>query len=96
MGSKRPSRREFLKSGAAFAGGFTLGAVAPAIGQTPASGQHHRPSDDQGRQGPDRLRRPLQLRHLGAHRPSRGRQAFARSIRADVSMWRRRSRIRWG
>ena len=38
MGSKRPARREFLKGGAALAGGFTLGAVAPAIGQTPASG----------------------------------------------------------
>ena len=37
MGSKRPDRREFLKGGAALAGGFTLGAAAPAIGQTPAS-----------------------------------------------------------
>src|SRR5919201_5463072 len=37
MGSKRPARREFLKSGAALAGGFTLGAAAPVIGQTPAS-----------------------------------------------------------
>src|SRR5262245_64313139 len=37
MGSKRPARREFLKSGATLAGGFTLGAVAPALGQTPAS-----------------------------------------------------------
>ena len=37
MGSKRPARREFLKSGAALSGGFTLGAVAPAVGQTPAS-----------------------------------------------------------
>ena len=36
MGSKRPARREFLKGGAALAGGFTLGAVAPAIGQAPA------------------------------------------------------------
>jgi sulfane dehydrogenase subunit SoxC len=34
MGSKRPARREFLKSGAALAGGFTLGAAAPALGQT--------------------------------------------------------------
>ena len=32
MGSKRPDRREFLKSGAALAGGLTVGAVAPAIG----------------------------------------------------------------
>ena len=35
MGSKRPARREFLKSGAALAGGFTLGAAAPALGQEP-------------------------------------------------------------
>ena len=33
MGSKRSSRRELLKGGAALAGGFT------ALGQTPASGQ---------------------------------------------------------
>jgi sulfane dehydrogenase subunit SoxC len=39
MGSKRTNRRGFLKSGAALAGGFTLGAVAPASGQTPASPQ---------------------------------------------------------
>ena len=37
MGSKRPARREFLKRGAALAGGFTLGAAAPALGQAPAS-----------------------------------------------------------
>ena len=37
MGSKRPARREFLKSGAALAGGFTLGGAAPALGQSPAS-----------------------------------------------------------
>src|SRR5438046_4039605 len=38
MGSKRLDRRGFLKGGAALTGGLTLGAVAPAIGQTPASG----------------------------------------------------------
>ena len=43
-------------------------------------------ADDQGRQRDmvaygDRSK----LRHLGAHRPSRRRQAFSRSIRADVS-----------
>ena len=37
MGSTRPDRRGFLRSGAALAGGLTLGAVEPAIGQTPAS-----------------------------------------------------------
>jgi hypothetical protein len=31
MGLKRPARREFLKSGAALASGFTLGAATPAI-----------------------------------------------------------------
>ena len=35
MDSKRPARRQFLKSGAALAGGFTLGAAVPAIGQAP-------------------------------------------------------------
>ena len=39
MGSKRTSRRELLKGGGALAGGLTLGAVAPALGQTPASDQ---------------------------------------------------------
>ena len=39
MGSKQPDRRVFLKRGAALAGGLTLGAVEPAIRQTPASGQ---------------------------------------------------------
>jgi sulfane dehydrogenase subunit SoxC len=37
MGSKRPDRRGFLKSGAALAGGFTLGGAVPALGQLPAS-----------------------------------------------------------
>ncbi len=77
MGSKRPARREFLKSGAALAGGFTLGGAAPALGQTAAGGQeHHSPpmikdDKDQIAYG-DRSR----SRHLGAHRPRR--QAIAR------------------
>src|ERR1700709_2404709 len=33
MGSKRFNRRELLKSGATLAGGFTLGAAAPALAQ---------------------------------------------------------------
>jgi sulfane dehydrogenase subunit SoxC len=37
MGSKRPSRRGFLKNGAALAGGLTLGAVEPTFGQSPAA-----------------------------------------------------------
>ena len=45
MGSKRPDRRSFLKSGAVLAGGLTAGAVAPlAAGQTPAAG--HAPAPD--------------------------------------------------
>src|SRR5436190_17407907 len=36
MGAKRPARREFLRTGAALAGGFTLGAAQPALGQVPA------------------------------------------------------------
>src|SRR5262245_40795933 len=47
MGSKRPARREFLKSGAALAGGFTLGAAAPALGQTPASSPMIKSDNDQ-------------------------------------------------
>ena len=35
----KSDRRGFLKSGAALAGGLTLGAVAPAIGQTQGIGQ---------------------------------------------------------
>jgi sulfane dehydrogenase subunit SoxC len=35
MASKRPARREFLKNGAALAGGFTLGAASPASAQMP-------------------------------------------------------------
>src|SRR5438128_1793815 len=40
MDSKRPARRDFLKSGAALAGGLTLGTAAPAIGQTPDHPDH--------------------------------------------------------
>ncbi len=37
MAWKRPARREFLKGGAALATGLTVGAVAPADAQGPAS-----------------------------------------------------------
>src|SRR4051812_18211752 len=33
MAATRPDRRDFLRSGAALAGGFTLGAAAPALAQ---------------------------------------------------------------
>jgi sulfane dehydrogenase subunit SoxC len=41
MGSKRFNRRELLKSGATLAGGLTLGAAAPALGQEPATHAEH-------------------------------------------------------
>ena len=41
MGSKRLNRRELLKSGATLAGGLTLGAAVPALGQEPASHATH-------------------------------------------------------
>ena len=47
MGSKRPARRDCLKSGAALAGGFTLGAAAPALGQSPSSPPMIRGDEDQ-------------------------------------------------
>ena len=39
MAPKPVDRRDFLKRGAALAGGFTLGAATPGISQTPAPGQ---------------------------------------------------------
>src|SRR6266576_555415 len=41
MGSKPTSRRELLKGGAALTGGLTLGAVAPALGQTSGEAPAH-------------------------------------------------------
>ena len=43
MGSTPLNRRALLKSGAAFAGGLTLGAAAPAIGGQQAPESHHAP-----------------------------------------------------
>ena len=39
MGVKRPNRRDFLKRGAALAGGVTLGAAEPVISKATASAQ---------------------------------------------------------
>ena len=69
MGSKRPARREFLKSGAALAGGFTLGAAAPAIGQTPASPKMIKGDKDQIAYG-DRSRFVTSVRIAHGGRPS--------------------------
>ncbi len=44
MGSKRPVRREFLKSGAVLAGGLTLGAALPASAQQSPESHHAPPS----------------------------------------------------
>ena len=46
MASKRPDRRRFLKSGAALAGGLTLGAVERANAQMPATPPMIRGTDD--------------------------------------------------
>jgi sulfane dehydrogenase subunit SoxC len=46
MGSKQPDRREFLRGGATMAGGLTLGAAAPAMGQPPEPERFIRGSDD--------------------------------------------------
>jgi hypothetical protein len=43
MGSKRLNRRALIKSGAAIAGGLTLGAAAPAIAGPQAQDSHHAP-----------------------------------------------------
>ena len=43
MSSKPLNRRALLKSGAAVAGGLTLGAAAPALGGQQAQESHHAP-----------------------------------------------------
>src|SRR5262249_4692520 len=71
MGSKRPARREFLKSGVALAGGFTFGAEAAAIGQTPASPKMIKGDKDQIAYG-DRSRfvTSVRIAHPVGGRPS--------------------------
>jgi sulfane dehydrogenase subunit SoxC len=69
MGSKRPARREFLKSGAALAGGFTLGAAAPAIAQMPSSPPMIKGDKDQIAYG-DRSRFVTSVRIAHGGRPS--------------------------
>ena len=69
MGLKRPDRRGFLKSGAALAGGFTFGAVAPAIGQEHHSPQMIKEGKDQIAYG-DRSRHVTSVRIAHGGRPS--------------------------
>ena len=69
MGSKRPARREFLKSGAALAGGFTLGGAAPASAQTPPSPPMIKGDKDQIAYG-DRSRFVTSVRIAHGGRPS--------------------------
>src|SRR6266513_5179960 len=69
MRSKRTARRAFLKSGAALAGSFTLGAAAPAIGQTPASPPMIKGDKDQIAYG-DRSRFVTSVRIAHGGRPS--------------------------
>ena len=69
MASKRPARREFLKSGAALAGGLTLGAVAPAMGQTPAGPTMIKEGDEQIAYG-DRSKHVTSVRIPHGGRPS--------------------------
>src|SRR5207247_10873162 len=61
--------RDFLKSGAALAGGFTLGAAAPVIGQTPASPAMIKGDKDQIAYG-DRSRFVTSVRIAHGGRPS--------------------------
>ena len=69
MDSKRPARRQFLKSGAALAGGFTLGAATPALGQTPPSPPMIKGNKDQIAYG-DRSRFVNSVRIAHGGRPS--------------------------
>ena len=91
MGSKRPARREFLKSGAALAGGFTLGAAAPAIGQTPASPAMIKGDKDQIAYG-DRSRFVTSVRIPHGGRPSpherRARRHRAKACRRGLCVLR--------
>ena len=88
MGSKQPARRDFLKSGAALAGGFTLGAAAPAISQTLPSPPMIKGDKDQIAYGSrSRFVTSVRIPTAAGRRPTPS---------ASSSMWRRRCRIRWG
>jgi len=85
MDSKRNSRRELLKAGAALAGGITLGTsgkAAQAQGHEPSDDprQRERLSDDSRQQGADRIRPAFQIRDLGARTAPHRRQAVTRRV----------------
>jgi sulfane dehydrogenase subunit SoxC len=69
MASKRPARRDFLKSGAALAGGLTLGAAAPALGQMPPHPEMLKGDKDQIPYG-DRSKFVTSVRIAHGGRPS--------------------------
>ena len=90
MASKRPARREFLKSGAALAGGFTLGAAAPALGQEQ---EHHAPQ--MIKEGKDQIAYGERSAHVTSVRIASA--AGPRPITGGSRfMWRPRFRIRSG
>ena len=71
MASKRPDRRGFLKGGAALAGGLTLGAVEPALGQTPASDGFIRGNKELVAYGErSRFVKSVRIQHPPGSRPS--------------------------
>ena len=75
-------RRGFLKSGAALAGGLTLGAVTPAIGQAPGN--------DQTPKSEAFIKASKELIAYGTAAGPRPMPL------ASLFMWRLRFRIRWG
>ena len=71
MGARRPDRRNFLKGSAAVAGGLTLGAVEPALGQTTASGGFIKGNEELTLYGErSRYVTSLRMAHPPAGRPS--------------------------
>ena len=69
MASKRPARREFLKSGVALAGGFTLGGAIPANAQMPDHPEMIKGDKDQVPYG-DRSKFVTSVRIAHGGRPS--------------------------
>ena len=73
MGAKRPDRREFLRGGAALAGGLTLGAAEPALGQLSGPQSFVRGSDDLVAYGErSRFVTSVRIPHPPGSRPSPG------------------------